>query len=136
MGVPGGGVPAWSRALLGMSVKSAAGASNVTTWTVGLPGVHLRLVERPDARALEGAAGGIAEHVRRHVDAVRPDAELRVVVEAAGRVDRVEVPAAADRVAGLRHGEALEVAGRIDDVARAVELKAKSVMIQRSSKLS
>ena len=37
MGVPGGGVPVCSRALLGMTVKSDAGASKVSTWTVGLP---------------------------------------------------------------------------------------------------
>jgi hypothetical protein len=35
--VPGGGVPVWSRALLGRIVKSALGALKVTTWTVGLP---------------------------------------------------------------------------------------------------
>src|SRR5205814_8682199 len=52
-----------------------------------------------------------------------PDAELRVVVQCARGRDRIEVPAAVDRVAGLRDREALEGAGRVDDVAAPVELE-------------
>ena len=72
-------------------------------------GVHLGLVERVEADVLVGAGGeGVVEHVHRHVETVRPHAELRIVAQTAGGVDRVEVPAARHRIAGLRHREALE----------------------------
>ena len=90
----------------------------------GCARVHLLLVQRPDVVAEVRATGRVAEHVGGHVDPVRPDAELRVVAEAAGRLDRVEVPAAVDRVAGLRNGEALEHVLGID-VPRAIELEGK-----------
>ncbi len=63
-------------------------------------GVHLGLVERPGARGLECGAGAEGEHVGRHVETVRPDAELRIVVQRVVDLDGVEVPAAAHRIAG------------------------------------
>src|SRR4029450_5212118 len=51
--------------------------------------------------------------------------KLRVVAEAAGGVDRVEVPAARDRVAGPGDGEALKRARREDHVERVVVLEGK-----------
>ncbi len=85
--------------------------------------VHLRLVEGIHPRSLERAARGIAEHVDRHVDAIGPDAELRIVTQSAGGVDRVEIPAAADRIPALGHGDALERPGRVDDIAAAIDLE-------------
>src|SRR5205085_10353445 len=71
--------------------------------------LHLLAVEGPHLRVLKQALTGAGEVVRRHVDRVRPDTELRVVGEraAALRLPGVEVPAAADGIAGLRDGEAL-----------------------------
>ena len=120
---PAGGVPAWSRAFAGMTVKSDVSPAKSTTCAARRAGVHLLLVERPDVEAEVRPAGRVAEHVGRHVDAVRPDAELRVVAEAAGGGDRVEVPAAGDRVARLRDGEALEDASGGLTLPRAVELE-------------
>ena len=84
-------------------------------------GVHLRFVQRPDADTLERAAGAEREEVRRHVQTVRPDAELRIVVEDVGDLNRIEIPAAAHRIARHRRGETL--IRRRDRVARAVDLE-------------
>ena len=89
----------------------------------GRAGVHLGLVEGIYARPEETGTRGIAEHVCRHVDAVGPDAELRIIAKSAGGVDRVEIPAAADRVPALGHGDALECPGRVDDIAAAIDLE-------------
>src|SRR5207253_105088 len=76
---------------------------------------QLRRVEGPDARDLKARTGAEREHVRRHVQAVRPDAELRIVIEVVANLDRIEVPAAGQRVATLRRGETL--VRRREDVA-------------------
>src|SRR5205085_6659362 len=83
----------------------------------GAARVHLGFVERPHANALE-SAGAEGEEVRRHVQAIRPDAELRIVVESVTNLDGVEVPPASDRIPADRSGEAL--VGRGDGVAAAV----------------
>ena len=73
--------------------------------------LHLGLVQGPDAHVLEEVA---LEHVRRQVEAVRPDAELRIIGKQIGGLERVEVPATADRVSALRNRETLIVRrGRI-----------------------
>jgi hypothetical protein len=86
-GRPAGGVPTCRRALLGVSVKSPAHVERDHLHRRG-PGVHLHLVERPDPDALEGPARGEGEQVGGHVDAVRPDAQLRIVVQCVGELDR------------------------------------------------
>ena len=71
------------------------------------------LVDAPQAHAKAVAHG--LEHIGRHVVAVRPHAQLGIVVEVvAGEgagvgLEGVEVPAAGHRVAGLRDGDALVV---------------------------
>ncbi len=79
----------------------------------GHAGIHLRLVERPDAHVLERVPG---EHVGCEVQPVGPHAELGIVGKEVGRLQRVEVPPAVDRISRPRDGETLEV-GR-DRVAR------------------
>ena len=106
-----------------MTVKSDVSPEKSTTCGLGSPLYICCLFRAHMWKPWYERAGAVAEHVRRHVDPVRPDAELRVVVQGPRRGDRVEVPAAVDRVAGLRDGEALEGAGRVDDVAGAVELE-------------
>ena len=79
----------------------------------------MRLVERPDADVLEVAA----EHVGRQVEAIRPDAEFWIIRKQVRGLQRVEVPASAQRVSAARDGETLEVRG--DRIAQGVSRKCK-----------
>ena len=81
-------------------------------------GVHLRLVVGPHARADESRAGDTrSELVGRAVQAVAPDAELRIVGEVVGDGVGVVVPTAAHRIAGARDREAFVNRRRGDGAA-------------------
>ncbi len=91
----------------------------------GLAGVHVALAQRAEAAAV--VRGPVEEAVEGEVEAVAPDAELRVVVERIDRdgalvhADVVQEPAAGDRVARLRDGDALvegaRRSGRVGEVS-------------------
>src|SRR5260370_823331 len=70
----------------------------------GADGIDRSLVEGAGACGFERRAGAEGEHVRRHVEAIGPDADLRIVVEGVADLDGVKVPSAADRIAV--HGDA------------------------------
>src|SRR5205823_6271447 len=67
-------------------------------------GVHLSFIERVRARILVNRTGAEREHVRRHVETVRPNAELRIITEEVGHLTRIEAPATRYRIASLRSG--------------------------------
>ena len=74
-----------------------------------IPRLHRVAVEHPDLHVLERARPSRREDAGRHVDPVRPDAELRVVGELAAALDlhRVEVPAARHWIGARGHRYAL-----------------------------
>src|SRR5205085_9459036 len=95
---------------------------NLRRW---ISSVHLRFVQCPDAGILKGSAGRIVKHVGGHVNAIRPNAKLWIVVETTDHADGIEVPASGHVITRPRDREALKTSGRIDNVSSRINFEGK-----------